>query len=410
MVLVEPPESASATGYSAAVASETTSSPAVKMTAATVTESPQPLNSMGASSVEDASEAVAPSSGFVVKKLMNTEVPTMASAATAAETANAAGGPVAALAIAERLSEEEEFAAAANKWPHWFMPGALLVLAAGFLIFAVRMMAPSHEPLPVQVPEEHRAPPAATAAEQPAPSPPETASTEETKPEPPVNKPAAAATVQQEPKPRAERPAKAAPQPQAESKPQPAAPPREKRSNVDNPFVMETPAPEGGPEASKVPPPPEPTAPAAALPTKTLQRVAPRPVNVDAHLADTLSGIEVRQMPLWAYFDLVSELSSIPITLDAEAVTELGQSASVPVRVKLGETTVAGALDAVLEPLHLGYQVHDGQLVVGYSPQENMRQVRYAVGDLTDSDDRARGIGGTRAADGGARVVAASRR
>ncbi len=152
---------------------------------------------------------------------------------------------------------------------------------------------------------------------------------------------------------------------------------------------METPAPEGGPEASKVPPPPEPTAPAAALPTKTLQRVAPRPVNVDAHLADTLSGIEVRQMPLWAYFDLVSELSSIPITLDAEAVTELGQSASVPVRVKLGETTVAGALDAVLEPLHLGYQVHDGQLVVGYSPQENMRQVRYAVGDLTDSDDQA---------------------
>ncbi len=94
-------------------------------------------------------------------------------------------------------------------------------------------------------------------------------------------------------------------------------------------------------------------------------------------------------MPLWAYLDLVSEMSSIPITLDAQAVIDHGQSAAAAVRVKLGETTVAGALEAALEPLRLGYQLHDGQLVVGYPPQENMRQVRYALGDLTDGNDKA---------------------
>ena len=89
-------------------------------------------------------------------------------------------------------------------------------------------------------------------------------------------------------------------------------------------------------------------------------------------------------MPLWAYLDLVSEMSSIPITLDAEAVIDLGQSAAAPVRVKLDETHFGRRLEAALEPLHLGYQVRDGQLIVGYPPQENMRQVRYALGDLTE--------------------------
>jgi len=36
--------------------------------------------------------------------------------------------------------------------------------------------------------------------------------------------------------------------------------------------------------------------------------------------------------------------------------------------------------------LHLGHQVRDGQVIAGHPPQENSRQVRYAVSDLASDD------------------------
>jgi hypothetical protein len=39
--------------------------------------------------------------------------------------------------------------------------------------------------------------------------------------------------------------------------------------------------------------------------------------------------------------------------------------------------------------LRLGYQIRDGQLIVGYPPQQKMRQVRYAVTDIVGNDDAA---------------------
>ncbi len=174
MVLVQPPAESAPSGYSAAVASEAMSNPAVKVAAATVTESPQALNSQAAGSVEDASEAAPASSASAVRKMMSTEVPTVVSAVGPAEApANGLAAPMVALAIAERLSEEEEHAAAAkaNQWPHWFLPGVLLALAAGFLIFTVRMMAPSRESSPVKAPESNTTPTVAAPVEHPAPTP-----------------------------------------------------------------------------------------------------------------------------------------------------------------------------------------------------------------------------------------------
>ena len=151
--------------------------------------------------------------------------------------------------------------------------------------------------------------------------------------------------------------------------------------------AMNAAAPPSEPQAPNAPPmPDQPTAPPGAMHTRALQRVMPRQVDVDARLMDSIAGINVRGIPLCAYLDLVSELSSVPITVDAEAVVDLGQSPATPVNVKLEQSTLAGALEAALEPLHLGYQVRDGQLIVGYPPQENMRQVRYAVGDLAEGD------------------------
>jgi len=87
---------------------------------------------------------------------------------------------------------------------------------------------------------------------------------------------------------------------------------------------------------------------------------------------------------------MVSDLSTIPITLDVDAVLEMGQSPSAAVSAKLSDTTVADVLDGALEPLRLGYQVRDGQLIVGYQQAAAPRQVRYTVSDLA-ADDKALG-------------------
>ena len=129
---------------------------------------------------------------------------------------------------------------------------------------------------------------------------------------------------------------------------------------------------------------------AASRPARTLQRVPPRVVNVATRMAMPIRGFEVRGQGLADFVALVSDASTIPITLDADALLAFGQSPSARVSVKLTDTTVSDLLDAALEPLHLGYQVRDGQLIVGYPPQEKSRQVRYAVSDLA-ADDAALG-------------------
>jgi hypothetical protein len=148
--------------------------------------------------------------------------------------------------------------------------------------------------------------------------------------------------------------------------------------------------------AAAVPPPaaPNSTLPEANQPhpgpQRTLQRVPPRVVNVAARMAAPIRGFEVRGQGLANFLALVSDVSSIPITVDADALLDFGQSPATPVTVKLTDTTVADVLDGALEPLRLGYQVRDGQLIIGYPHQENPRQVRYAVSDLA-ADDAALG-------------------
>ena len=110
---------------------------------------------------------------------------------------------------------------------------------------------------------------------------------------------------------------------------------------------------------------------------------------MNARLSDAVSGFESRNLPLVDFLALVSRLSTIPITIDADALAALGQSANVPVPVHLEKTNVADLLDAALEPLRLGYEVRDGQLIVGYPPAEKLRQVKYAVPDLVGDDAQA---------------------
>ncbi|HEY2759624.1 MAG TPA: hypothetical protein VGI75_02750, partial [Pirellulales bacterium] len=122
---------------------------------------------------------------------------------------------------------------------------------------------------------------------------------------------------------------------------------------------------------------------------RTLKRVSPRAINTNVRLADSLPGIDVQGQPLVDFVELISAMSTVPITLDADAIRDLGQSAAAPVKLHLTDSSVADVLQSALESLRLGYEVRDGQLIVGYPPQEKLRQVRYKVEDLVGDDASA---------------------
>ena len=77
-------------------------------------------------------------------------------------------------------------------------------------------------------------------------------------------------------------------------------------------------------------------------------------VDVEARLADKLRGIEFPDTPLFQFLAELSQMSTIPISLDADALAEMGLSADATVSVALKETTVAEGLKRSDRPARLG--------------------------------------------------------
>jgi len=301
-------------------------------------------------------------------------------------------------------------AAAAHPWPKWFWPGVAVVLAASCLILTVRMFmrsgkdvqttaiatdtqrATDTQPAKIETPSINAG---AGAAKQPEPATIEPVADQTTSD---VSKEAKSADIGAIAKEKTTD-VDAAKVPATTDGPTESAavsaqvpPPAD---SVPPPFPQVAVAPMES-NAVSVPPPAAPNSnPTEAEqphpgPQRTLQRVPPRVVNVATRMAMPIRGLEVRGQGLADFVALVSDLSTIPITLDADAVLAFGQSPSALVTAKLTDTSVADVLDGAIEPLHLGYQVRDGQVIVGYPHQENSRQVRYAVSDLA-ADDAALG-------------------
>jgi hypothetical protein len=315
---------------------------------------------------------------------------------------------VAAEIPAAALAEPAVPTAATHPWPKWFWPGVAVVLAASCLILTVRMFmrsgndaqtaaiatdaqrATDAQPAEAETPSINAS---AGAAKQPGPATIEPVADERASDSSKESKSADIGAIAEE-KTTEIDPVKAL-------------------AAADGPTESATMSAPVPPPADSVPPP-LPQADVAPLesiavavpppansnlaeaeqphpgPQRTLQRVPPRVVNVATRMATPIRGLEVRGQGLADFVALVSDATTIPITLDADALLDFGQSPSALVSVKLMDTTVSDVLDGALEPLHLGYQLRDGQLIVGYPPQEKSRQVRYAVSDLA-ADDAALG-------------------
>ena len=287
--------------------------------------------------------------------------------------------------------------AANEAWPRWFLPAVGGTLLASVLIFAVRVAMHWGDGTPTtEVANQTIDPPTIPPATNDVPAD-EIPATVTAKSSPPVEN-------------------KMSGKPSATNPPEPPQPapivvqfaPAADQAALSNSSA----APDAAPPVATLPndktPPPNPL-PAIDLPARTeapaklelpaadarpanlrtLQRVPPQLVNVNARLSDEVSGFESRGLPLVDFVALVSRLSTIPITIDADALAALGQSPIVPVQMHQEKNDVADLLDAALGPLRLGYQVRDGQLIVGAAPAEKLRQVKYAVPDLVGDDAQA---------------------
>jgi hypothetical protein len=124
-------------------------------------------------------------------------------------------------------------------------------------------------------------------------------------------------------------------------------------------------------------------------PSIEFKKLPPPQVDVAARMRAPLRELELTDTPLIRAFDLLAALGGSPITLDPDAMRQLGVGPQDRVSVKLASTTLGQALQAVAEKRGLAVTT-DGQIVIT-SPdafRETPKKVRYAVADLT-GDDRA---------------------
>jgi hypothetical protein len=161
--------------------------------------------------------------------------------------------------------------------------------------------------------------------------------------------------------------------------------------------TLETFAPFIDPEAF-VPRPAEPPSLPTAKPEldpdaaqDTAQRVPrpePREVDVEQRLKDTIPSIEFREVPLRDFVRFVTGFSTIPISLDPDALTLVGARADVPVSVQQTDTTVGRVLTEALAPLGLGFEVLGDQLLVTrVAPADTpLRTLKHPVDDLVSGD------------------------
>ncbi len=155
-----------------------------------------------------------------------------------------------------------------------------------------------------------------------------------------------------------------------------AAPNGDTKSATSDPLVktLDNFAPFMQPDSFIVPPPKDTND--AALPSDVPDLPdddsAPRPeareIDVARRLKDKIRQIEFQDVPLKLFLRFVTDFSTIPISLDPDAVALVNASPRSPVSVSLENTTVDALLDAAVHPLNLSAVVVQEQILVTRPP------------------------------------------
>ncbi|HJT35013.1 MAG TPA: DUF1559 domain-containing protein [Pirellulales bacterium] len=108
--------------------------------------------------------------------------------------------------------------------------------------------------------------------------------------------------------------------------------------------------------------------------------------DIAARLDDRIPEIEYKRT-LSGLIELLSQISTVPITLDIEALSAAGVKPDARVAIKLANATVGEVLSAAIEPYDLRYVIVGRHVVVTdrRRGEEERSTVRYDVGDLATS-------------------------
>ncbi len=119
--------------------------------------------------------------------------------------------------------------------------------------------------------------------------------------------------------------------------------------------------------------------------------LAATPIDLQARLADKIFKIEWTDMPLGDAIDLLSAMSTLPITVDPDALLAAGVSPGDRVSVHLADATVGQILDKLLSSRKLSFIAEAGRVLVTMPAEyrETLRPVNYTVSDLTGDDAKA---------------------
>jgi hypothetical protein len=107
-------------------------------------------------------------------------------------------------------------------------------------------------------------------------------------------------------------------------------------------------------------------------------------VDVQARLNDKLPGIEFRDVPLADFVALVSQLTTLPITLDADAMLDIGVHADAKLTVAKSDATVGEIIETALAPHMLTMlDVQNQVLVTTFERgQQELRPLTHDVSDF----------------------------
>jgi len=126
-----------------------------------------------------------------------------------------------------------------------------------------------------------------------------------------------------------------------------------------------------------------PTRTSATQPTIAL----PAPLEIDAprRLLDPVASIQFKDAKLGDVLTFASEFSTVPITVEANALMQANISLSSRVSVDLKETTIGGVIRAAIQGFGLDYSLSGSYLVIHRAspPDSVLRVEKYDIGDLT---------------------------
>ncbi len=104
-------------------------------------------------------------------------------------------------------------------------------------------------------------------------------------------------------------------------------------------------------------------------------------------LALRVDSLEVSDMPLVRFVEMVSDMAGVPITLDPAALDEAGVTPLDGVSVQAESATLESVLRDSLSSRRLELVVHDGQATVKLRDGEQRRSIDYEVKDLSGGAD-----------------------